>query len=111
LREAVRSTGRSECNVRIVFPRDECERFSTEVEWIDKEDEAILRELGKKSPRLCLQYALETNTDISRKTVGKRLQSLLAKGLVVYPKGERKGVTITGKGRELLRRLDAQSTR
>jgi hypothetical protein len=70
-------------------------------------DVKILQALQKKSPVLVELYELELDKDVSltRRTSGPRVAYLLEHGLVARPLGERKGVTITQKGRDLLSTL------
>ena len=51
---------------------------------------------------LSKQVDIEIAIDRSRKTVGKRLGELRARGLVARPSGQRSGESITEKGLELL---------
>lgn len=54
------------------------------------------------SPKTLLQTELEAEIHVSRRTIGPILKQLESVGLVRYPHGRNKGVTITDKGRECL---------
>jgi RIO-like serine/threonine protein kinase len=47
------------------------------------------------------QYDIEAGANISRKTVGGRLNELLQWGLVHQPHGKRKGYAVTQNGMEM----------
>ena len=69
-------------------------------------DVKILGELAKWAmPRIV--YDIETATEVSRKTVGRRLERMLRHRLVSYPNGARKGAFLTPAGRTLLDRVRA----
>jgi hypothetical protein len=78
---------------------------------VDGDDIKILAQLCKAAPRLLNNYALESETRISRKTVGTRLKRLIEAGLAHRPKGDRKGAAITQKGIDLLAKLKPPTTR
>ncbi|HEV3204319.1 MAG TPA: hypothetical protein VGY77_08050 [Gemmataceae bacterium] len=72
---------------------------------LDKRDLDILEYLRKTSPVLQFVCDIQAGTDISSRTLGKRLIFLIQKKLVSRPKGERKGATITAEGKEILEQL------
>jgi hypothetical protein len=76
---------------------------------VDDEDEKILRALKKAYPRRLTQDQIEARSHprVSRRTVSDRMPCLLRDGLVAYPNGPNKGVTITEAGLSLLGQLDA----
>jgi hypothetical protein len=69
---------------------------------LDHEDVSILTALNAQAPKLIAGSELESNANVSRKTVGKRLNELIARGLAERPKGKRGGATITARGKALL---------
>ncbi len=75
---------------------------------IDNEAESILRELVKQKPRLISTYDLETATNVSRKTVGLRVNVLIDKGWAIRPNGPNGGVRATDAGIALIAGLDAR---
>jgi DNA-binding MarR family transcriptional regulator len=64
----------------------------------------ILRALLATDPTARTVYDLEAAADLTRKTVSARLKRLTGQGLVVRPLGDRGGVALTPKGREVARR-------
>lgn len=83
----------------------------SELGSIDEESEKILRALVRMRPRLVDLYDLETDTHISRKTVGSRVNGLIERRLAERPNGPRGGVGVTDAGARLVAELDAQSKR
>jgi hypothetical protein len=73
---------------------------------ITTEDELILQALSRWHPRLTGQHDLDAESEVSRKTISKRLPKLLDAGLIVQPDGLRKGVAISARGLALLKQLD-----
>jgi len=79
---------------------------SRDADTMDGQDEAILRALKKRHPRLLTQDELELESEISRRTISAKMKPLREAGLVAQPKGPKKGTTITPKGLELLKQVD-----
>jgi hypothetical protein len=73
----------------------------------DDEDILILRALHEAAPRRLTTYEIEAATDVTRKTVGKRLVKLIDRDLVIRPDGPKGGATITQPGQEFLAKLPA----
>jgi DNA-binding HxlR family transcriptional regulator len=65
---------------------------------LHRHDVAILRALSDISLPL-LQSEIEARVELCRRTIGPRLKSLRAAGLIHRPFGERGGDTITEMGR------------
>jgi hypothetical protein len=81
------------------------EAVATPPVTVDEFDVEILNALASHAPiRLSLQD-LTANTEISRKTIGQRLKSLIDHELACRPDGDRKGATITDEGKAYLRKL------
>lgn len=76
---------------------------------IDGNDEKILLYLLEMYPRLRLQPEVAAGAGASRETVRKSLERLRSAGLTNRPKGERKGDSLTQKGKELAERLKRES--
>jgi predicted transcriptional regulator len=74
---------------------------------VDEEDERILRALAAKRPRLQTQDQIEIESNVSRRTISERMKSLLKEGLADRPKGPKSGTTITERGLNLLKQIDA----
>jgi hypothetical protein len=65
-------------------------------------DVSILEALRGKQSVVMSLYDLETDTSISRRTLGKRVNYLIAHRLAARPHGARRGVTITPAGSKWL---------
>jgi hypothetical protein len=70
------------------------------------DDAKVLETLKSRYPRTMLQCDLEQTTDISRRSIGRRLKLLRHWGLVDRPRGERQGHAITLLGLALLKPHD-----
>jgi predicted transcriptional regulator len=68
-------------------------------------DERVLLYLLEMHPRLRFKVDVATGADISEETARKLLDRLRDAGLVHRPKGPRKGIGLTDKGRQLAQRL------
>jgi hypothetical protein len=76
-------------------------------ESLGTDDLRILKSLNSKAPLRRTLYDIVADTEISRKTVGIRLNKLIERNLACRPDGERKGATITDRGQEILKNLPA----
>jgi hypothetical protein len=68
---------------------------------LDDKDVQILWALARSSPRALLQQEIECDSEVSRTTIRNRMPTLIRAGFVEQ-KGERKGATITQRGKEQL---------
>lgn len=78
---------------------------------IDAEALTVLCDLRDNAPSLRKQVEIETSTQISKKTVGKRIQWLERNGYAKRPTGQNKGATVTTTGKALADRLCPKTTR
>ena len=70
----------------------------------DREDEDILRAMAEARTLLTIEKIAQAS-NVSERTVGKRLRAMLAAGLAVRPNGPKSGAQLTERGRERYRRL------
>ncbi len=77
---------------------------------IDDAALAVLETLNKARPKLLKNVEIEAAIKRSKQAIGEAVRYLLDKNLVSRPNGERKGVTITPSGIELLERIHSSST-
>lgn len=70
---------------------------------LDANDLAILQAFANASPAILIIVDVCGRTGLSNKTVGEKISRLLNAELLERPNGERKGATITPKGRLALK--------
>jgi hypothetical protein len=81
---------------------------TTDSPAINKSGELILKVLLEHYPRcLTIQEVLRACAELSDRTIGPELNSLIRARLAHRPKGSRSGATLTDAGRNLARKLDA----
>ena len=68
---------------------------------LDRNNIAVLFCLSNREPALQTLDDIVVSAKVSRDTASKALKELIADGLACRPKGERKGATVTGKGRTM----------
>lgn len=72
---------------------------------LTREDTSILRCMLKSHPQLMTLLDIEGESDVSRKTIGKRLEGLQVAGLVHRPNGPKKGAGLSERGKTIAERL------
>jgi DNA-binding MarR family transcriptional regulator len=72
---------------------------------LDRNNVAVLYCLSNREPTLQTLDDIVVSAKVSRDTASKALKELIADGLACRPKGERKGATVTDKGRTMAEQI------
>lgn len=72
---------------------------------LDRNNVAVLFCLSNREPALQTLDDIVVSAKVSRDTASKALKELIADGLACRPKGERKGATVTDKGRTMAEQI------